>query len=344
MKKISILLATSFLTTVAFAQNPVIENADFESGFRIVTATSLLPPASITSNVPNGWFCGDSMVVGLAPQLAIGGLTNLNFEQQCFDVQDFITTGNTGVGIKTAPLNDTLQVPGILSNAKMSVDFVKLMQDQNIMNAITYTGGTATLGKQVDNVKFKAFLDTTNLEVASVTVLAFGKNPANNNAYEVIGSGNYSIEADTLVQDITVTVEYDDTANTATDTMVIVVSSSNTPMNVGNPANYLIVDDFEATYSEGKVGTVGVAPLYTSNDVTVFPIPAQQFINVQLNTFNAASQYEIKMLNIDGRVMQTQAMSNNKTQLDVATVSAGMYQIVLFENGQKVYQQMVSVL
>src|SRR5690606_25173142 len=124
---------------------------------------------------PNGWYASDSLMVSLAPAMAFAGFTNMNFEQQCFE-DTVRTSGDFAVGIKSSNLTDTIQIPGMLSNAVMSIDLQALM-DNDIAEAITYTGGTPALGKRVDEVRAKIFLDTVYKKDAAVSVIAYSVNP-----------------------------------------------------------------------------------------------------------------------------------------------------------------------
>lgn len=343
MKKLTTLLLSMAIVGQAMAQNPVITNADFEGPFRNVNSSVSFPPVSINSVAPEGWFCADSLIVTLAPQLSLAGFTSVPYQEQCF--RDTVTFPNSvAVGLSTYNLNDTLQIPGVLSNASVSVDFLQLMQTQDILGALKYTGGTPGNGMKVDEVSVKAFLDTMYKEDARINVIAMAKNPLNNDSFEVIGNGSVTISVDTAIQNITIPVDYINPQMTATDTFVIVAMSSESPFAVaGNPKNYLVIDDFTATYSAGSIPTISIENLYTATDINMYPVPTQGILNIDFAKFNTNKNYAIQILGLDGKVLKTETLRNAKSTIDVSALTAGLYIVTLTENNTKVYHQSVSV-
>ncbi len=340
MKKIYALLASSAIIGQMYAQNPVIVNADFEDGFRTVNATSNLPPASISSTTPNGWYCSDSLLVGMAPILALGGFNFTNFVEQCFESTN-AASGSAAVAIETSILNDTLQLPGLLANAKMSVDLGVISNGGSLEEALSFTGGTPANKKEVVTITAKVFLDTMNREDGSVSVMLYGKHPGTNE-YGVMGSGVAVVSPDTVYQDVTVTVSYIDPTFTAVDTMVILLSSTTSyEVTAGNPKNYMVVDDINGTYTEGKI-PVSVGSLTKNNAIKMYPVPATSTLTIENTQYTAGTQYVANILSIDGKLLQQVALTNATQILDVSALNTGLYVVELVADNQKVFIQKFS--
>ncbi len=337
MKKIYVIVFG--LLMAARLQGQVILNPGFEGGFRAVVVTSSLPPVNLNSVAPANWYCADSLIASLAPGLMAMGFINANFNQQCFE-DTIRTSGDFAVGIKSSNLVDTIQIPGILSNAKMSFNITEFMQNQDIESAFSYSGGTPALGKKVDEVKAKVFLDTLYKKDGSMMVTAYAKHPATNE-YAAIGEGYVSITPDTVYQDVSVTVDYFDANFTATDTFVIVFFSSNDYEVTSDPLNYMLIDDVEASYSEGSRPS-SVRSLYTAADVKLYPVPAEDRLHITFNAYKPGTEYSINIVGVDGKLLRSAALTANTAVVDMSAFVPGMYVVELVENNATVYRQKVT--
>jgi hypothetical protein len=79
------------------------------------------------------------------------------------------------------------------------------------------------------------------------------------------------------------------------------------------------------------LGTAAKAEGTITNDVEVFPNPAQQFITVKQANVSGAS--EIRVFDINGRQVMTQKSSQLNTQLNIATLPSGMYLVKVLKGG-----------
>lgn len=337
MKKIYVVVFGLLLAARVQAQ--VILNPGFEGGFRAVTVTNTLPPVNLNSVAPANWYCGDSLIASLATGLMAMGFTNANFNQQCFE-DTVRTSGDFAVGIRSSNLVDTIQIPGILSNAKMSFNITQFLQNQDIESAFNYSGGTPALGKKVDEVTAKVFLDTLYKKNGTMIVTAYAKHPATN-AYGVIGEGFADISPADTYQNISVEVQYTDPDFTATDTFVITFMSANDFEVTADPLNYMLIDDVDATYSEGSKPS-SVRNLYTAADVKVYPVPAEDVLNMTFNAYHPGMDCFINITGVDGKVVRSAVMTGTAATLDMAAMAPGMYVVELVENNMTIYRQKVT--
>jgi|GEM_PF-1258113 len=333
MKRISTLLLACGIAANSFAQStPTIVNGDFEGNFRTVTVNN--PMASITTTIPDGWYCADSLAAGLAPILALGGLTNLGIEQQSFRDTLHVHAGTAALGLKTVNLNDTLQLPGMLSNAKMTIDVGTLMSSPNLQDALSYTGGTPMYKNKLDTVKAWAFLDTSNVSAAIALVDAWGTDPTDN-VYKVIGAGVAAIVPSPVYQEINIAVAYADDAFTKVDTMVLTFISSlpDSVLDTLKPLNYLVVDDVTMSYSAGTTPPTSIKTLTTAeSNVTIAPNPVSSSLNVQIANFDKSKQQTLVITDVLGRTVVTMPVLVDQLTIDMSSYNSGLYQYQLYNH------------
>ena len=110
-------------------------------------------------------------------------------------------------------------------------------------------------------------------------------------------------------------------------------------------------DDFEARVADYGVLALNavidntVDPALGLTTVNVFPNPAEDFVNVSVNS-ERAGDATVQLLSIDGRVLQTVALSlnpgRNRTVLNTAALPAGLY-VVQVAGANRVSTQKVTV-
>lgn len=71
-----------------------------------------------------------------------------------------------------------------------------------------------------------------------------------------------------------------------------------------------------------------------SDEITIYPNPVSNFLNIKLNSNNTTSTY--KIINIVGKVIQSGEL--NTTQLNITNLNSGLY-ILEVMNGMKVFKQ-----
>lgn len=79
--------------------------------------------------------------------------------------------------------------------------------------------------------------------------------------------------------------------------------------------------------------------------VDVFPNPADDAINIVLNTKESSSNVTVKLIDVSGRevLSQSHTESKGKISLDVSSVEAGTYLLSIFKNGVNVSCQPIVV-
>jgi hypothetical protein len=337
MKKIYLLICSALLTSTSFSQT--LLNSDFENGSRTVTAS--YGTGSITSEVPNNWYCADSVLAGLVPTLSLLGMTGLTPESQC-SIETNAASGASAVGLRSAYVNDTMQLPGILANAKMSVNMLSLAGGGDLSDAIEFNGGTPLGKKALASMTCKVFSDTSNREDASISVLLYGSNPLTNTPYGIIGRGYAVISPDTAYQDVNLDIQYNDPNFTMTDTMIVMLYSSvESEIIADNPRNFVIFDDIQATYEEGKNDVdVSVKEINELKSITLYPNPAKNVIFYSNEAYHVANQYSYQLLNIEGRIIQKEELKN-KGEINISTLQSGIYMIQILENGKMIFSDKI---
>lgn len=158
------LLLTAMLATglSGLAQAQSFTNAGFETWHNYSVNTGIFPPNPIALVAPTGGWSGtDSLVAGVAPFAAIGGI-NITPQQQLFQ-SNVAHSGTSSAEVKSAFIGDDIgNVPGILVNAKINIDLQAAIagSPEDILNYVSYDGGTA-VNAQVDTVKAWISLDST---------------------------------------------------------------------------------------------------------------------------------------------------------------------------------------
>ena len=320
MKKI-LLFAAALTASVASTQAQTIANGGFE--------TWQGPSGLLQLENPNSWYGSDKTLGDYALILAGFGVT---VEKQLFKSTDS-HSGTYAAEIKTAFLGDTVgNVPGLLLNAKINFDLLGVISDpdfSNFLDHVTYSGGTPLLGKKVDNVKAWVKLTNDQQDQASVIISAFQKGVTASNADTLIliGSGTQVIspDANNAYKEITVPMVYPNAANTATDTLIVVFSSSavissTTPTTDGNT---LKVDDVSMTTSNGTTSIQ--EPVFRDDIAVVYPNPANDVIYFNLNAAEKATDYTLTVTDVTGKVVLQEQLKQQINPKQVSQWAKGNY-------------------
>ena len=289
------------------------------------------PTGSLQLESPNSWYGSDKTLSDLEFILGTVGVTP---EKQLFKTTD-AHSGTFAAEIKTAFLGDTVgNVPALLLNAQINFDLLGVIADpdfSNFLDHVTYTGGTPLLGKKVDNVKAWVKLTGDQQDQASVLISAFKKGLTSNNTDTMIliGSGTKLItpNAANTYEEVTVPMIYTSASNTATDTLIVVFSSSavineTTPTTDGNT---LKVDDVSMTTSEGTSPTSIQEPVFRDDIALVYPNPANNIVYFNLNVAEKASDYTLKVTDVTGRVVLQEQLKQQINPRSVTGWSKGSY-------------------
>jgi len=330
------LFSTLLLTVAActgFAQTPSITNPGFEP-WETYTA------GLVSRERPESWYGSDQITGEYGVILSFMGATA---EQQIFKSTDK-HSGDFAARLLTINLSDSLgNIPGVLSNAQVSVDLEDMGDDvdfSTLLSSLTYTGGTAMYGKQVDTVSAWVKTGAENEDNAAIIISAMKKSVTDAGADTMIaiGSGEGIIPpGESGYHKISVPMVYTG-SEVATDTLIIAFLSSAFAEEgaTATEGNMLLVDDVELVYSDA--GSAIHQPVLSETKVSVYPNPANDRVWFNLNVNEQAGDYELSIADISGRNVYTQQLATQINVIDLAAWAGGTYVYNLFnkKTGQRV--------
>lgn len=333
MKK-TLLLTAALASTFAATQAQTFTNAGFETWSGASGALQIV--------IPGSWFGSDKLIADNALLLLALGATPAKQLYKSTDAH----SGTYAAELRTKFMGDTLgNVPCALINAQISINILEVISNpdfSNILNLVSYSGGTPILRRKVDNVKAWVKLTDANDDAASVTIttLQKAKTTGGQDTMIAIGGGTQIIANDVSnsYREITVPVVYIDNNNTATDTMIVVFSSSAvvSPGDVSSDGNTLLVDDVSMTTSEGASLSIQ-QPVFAEDIALVYPNPAKDKIYFNLNTFQNATDYKLTVTDATGRIVLTESLKQQVNEKNVTGWAKGSYFYTLtnVKNGKK---------
>jgi uncharacterized repeat protein (TIGR01451 family) len=122
-----------------------------------------------------------------------------------------------------------------------------------------------------------------------------------------------------------------------------------------NPANY-VIENFADIYfdfnppirTNTEYRSVGEVALIAANEVNtsfdIYPVPASDLLNVQLNTNTTIEISNVQVTDLSGRMIESLLFKGNKTQLNITELKAGIYFVsIINSNGIKSSQKLVVV-
>ena len=261
--------------------------------------------------------------------MAIGGTP----VKQLYKSND-VHSGQYAAELKTRFLGDSLgNVPCALINARVSLDLGAIVADpdlSDILSLFTYSGGTPILGRKVDTVSAWVKLTNQNNDNASVIITALRKAKTAGGADTMIPIGSGSrIIANNVSNDyrqISVPMVYPDPSKTATDTLIVVFSSSAivTGEDTATDGNTLLVDDVSMTTSNGS-GTAIRQPVFAEDIALVYPNPSKNLIYFNLNTFQKADDYTLTITDASGRTILVERLKQQVNEKNVSGWARGNY-------------------
>ncbi|MFA6060529.1 MAG: T9SS type A sorting domain-containing protein [Taibaiella sp.] len=330
MKK-TLLLTAALVGTLTSTQAQTFSNSGFET-WNNFTVTTGFPVGSVALEAPTTWSGTDSLIAGLTLPASLLGI-DIDPVTQIIKSTD-AHSGTFAAEIKTANLGDSLgNVPAALINAKINFDILSVGTNpdfSSLLNLFTFTGGTPALGRKVDNVKAWVKAASTNMDQASITVNALqkAKTAANADTLVLIGSGIGLVSANPNNDyvETTVNVTYINAANTATDTLIVIFSSSavagsGTEFTDGNK---MLVDDVSMTTSTGSSLSIR-QPVFADDIALVYPNPAKNMIYFNLNTFQKAEDYTLTVTDASGRAILVENLKQQVNEKNVSGWAKGSY-------------------
>lgn len=315
-KKLLVAAAALTLGTASNAQSFL--NPGFESWHNYNVSYSLIPPASLALEVPDGWHGLDSLITSVT---MLAGALNISIEpqKQVFKSSD-AHEGSAAVELRTANLGNVVgTAPGVLTNAKISIDFLAAAADpDNILDHLTYSGGTE-VDRRVDTVTAWIKLASNNTDNAVISIQAV--NYSGDTMFS-IGGGSLVIEP---VHDEYVRVAIPLTYSEGETPEVIFVSffSSDTDEEVMHAGNTLLVDDVAFSYAGDDVSIHQL--VMSEHNILVYPNPASAMINFNLKAGAKAQDFHLTITDIAGRVISSEQMQQLINTRSVADWAAGTY-------------------
>lgn len=322
MKK-TLLFSAALAATVVTTNAQTVSNAGFEN-WEGPSGTFMQ-----TTN-PTSWFGTDKLLSDNFILLQAIGVTPVAQLSKSTDAH----SGSFAAELKTKFQGDTLgNVPCALVNAKLSLNIMAILADpdfSNILNAVTYIGGTPTLGKKVDSVNAWIKLTDENEDNGFVTVTALQKAKTSTGADTMIAIGEGSsvimLGVSNNYREISVPVAYASASNTATDTLLVVFSSStvSSPTSPTTNNNTLLVDDVSMYTSDGS--TVSVKqPLFAEDIASVYPNPATNVVYFNLNTYSRAQDYTLVVTDVAGKIILNERLNEQVNAKNVSAWAKGNY-------------------
>jgi hypothetical protein len=109
------------------------------------------------------------------------------------------------------------------------------------------------------------------------------------------------------------------------DTCLISIWSSNLTTTTVN--SYLWIDDLSFS---GVAGTNEISS--SSTNLSVYPNPAENFVNVSVHGFDNTNLLTIKVFNVTGQLVYSTTNAENNFQIDTEQWNKGLYTIVISQN------------
>ena len=88
-----------------------------------------------------------------------------------------------------------------------------------------------------------------------------------------------------------------------------------------------------------SVNNVGIESQLSSNEVTVYPNPANDYFNIAFS--NASEVYSIKLYDMVGKLVIEGKVSNGTETIDVSQLVAGQYTIVISSRNNTISKKII---
>jgi len=312
MKKLYLLGCTLIAAIVSSAQT--IPNGGMET-WR--SGTAGYPTFTLAVQAPVDWYGSDSLFIGIGG--LYGGLLMIPdslWNVQLFREDSIVHSGDHSAKLLTT-YQDTILVAGSLSNGQANVG---ISLSPPGITGITFFGGLPVTVRPLTLSAWTRYYpgkDTLlhrfggpDTAILSVTVVsAYGG---------TVGTGFALISPNSSWTQVTATINYTDTINTA-DTLRITFASSGGASQTLD-SSILYVDDVTMT-SEPEVSYVGVHTVTTNELVKIYPNPASDAIYCE-GPLNAGLSCSLQ--SVSGQVVATKVLTGSDA-LDVSELPEGLY-------------------
>ncbi len=284
------------------------------------------PSGTYQIEYPTGWQGSDKMTTDNAFALGLAGITPVKQVYKSSDVHE----GSTSVELRSKFLGDTVGVlPGVLFNAKADINLAALLENPDfsaMANFVIFQNATPILQKRVDSVTAWVKLTDENQDNASITLAAMqlAKGTSGNDTLIQIGGGLLSIEpgVSNEYRAVSVAMVYDDANNTKTDTLYVMIASSDLE-DTATDGNTLFVDDVNLFTSDATTSIK--QPLLSGSKMTVYPNPSQERVYFNLNPAESALDFKLTIFDISGRVLLNETLQQHINARELSGWSKGNY-------------------
>ena len=303
MKKV--LLALSLLTATCVVKSQTIPNSSFESWVAY----------SAFGERPTEWTTTDSITMSLS-------LNMVHSATKTTDASSGTAALRLVSSTVTVPiLGTTINGPGIATNGKIAAS----------VSSFTFDGGSPTaVRSRFFGGKFK--YNPAGANDAAVFTVALLRRNTSTGQRDTVAFGsdtvNYAVSTYTP---FSVALQYRDYLNNPDSCLILLQSSRG--LNDPGWANgsELIVDELAFT---GVVGLDEVSDI--NRQMTLYPSPANQQLNVKLTVNNSARE-ELCIMDATGKEVLRREVSSEQEQFDITRLPSGNYFLNLTDDKNKVF-------
>lgn len=297
MKKLLLgaLLLSGALTTQAQTSMP---NGDMENWVNYSAGIPL--PTQLTR--PNNWHSADSLLYTFNMLFLRG-----NAQKQLTQSSDAFA-GTKAAMIKTK-YQDTSIIPGILCNAKITIDLTSGGSD--LLEMLGYDGGTP-INTRVSSVSANVKHTATGGGEAMLNVAAVLSGAAADGGDSIVGTGMVSVTSQTAYTQINADIDYDDPNVVPNKLMVVFMTDFE------DTTSTLLIDG--VSYADPRL--VGIKNIFgNGTSVEAFPNPANSVFTLQIAD---AQTYDLKIVDITGRQVYASELRGKK-DVSVSNWTPGVY-------------------
>lgn len=290
---------------------------------------------AVTIHAPSAWYGFDSLLI-------VNGeffLTGHNWYAQLYQENTIKNGGSSSAKIISKRQDTLLGVaPGVMSNAKVSINVLSLIGGGDIESATTFTGGTPVslrITSVSAYVQYTAGIDSVTgmwggNDTALLTVQAYAIVRGNDS---LVGIGSVPIYPSTSFSQVTANLVYSDTVDSVKNVRIIFTSST---ARKSLDSSTLYVDDVTMMGVPQPPYVNAVNNIAGNNTpVNVYPNPASGviFFESPKNTRLTCTLYAA-----NGKAAATKLLTGNDT-LDVSQLPPGLYFYNIADAGGTIVQQ-----
>ena len=92
-------------------------------------------------------------------------------------------------------------------------------------------------------------------------------------------------------------------------------------------------------FQQSDIAVVGIEELQPEIDITVYPNPANDFLNI-----SSSENTKLTMYDMQGKLVRTMDITSSQTQIDVSDLSRGTYSLVFEANGYAANRMKIVIL